>query len=216
MSFADPGSFEQFADVLRTHRSWAYFVLFAGAFFETVIPFSLLVLGEVFFLAGAWLAGLHVLDVWIVMGVLFLGGLLGDNASYWMGRHFGPGLFGRLARWPLVGRLVHRENHQRGIAFFRRRGALAVFAARFSGPLSWVTPALAGTFGLNYPVFLRYNTPAVILGISPFIAVGYFFGHYIPALLAWAHTAALAVALGLIAALVLVTLARRRSGKRIR
>lgn len=185
MSFADLGSFEQFAAFLQAHQSAAYVLLFFGALLETLIPFSLLILGEVIFLAGAVLAGVGALDLWGVMAALFAGGIVGDNLSYGIGRRYGVGLFSRLQHWPLVGRQINRENYDRAAAFFTRHGAMAVFIARLSGPLSWITPALAGIFRLNYGTFLRFNTPAVIIGISQFIIVGYFFGSYLPRMIEW-------------------------------
>jgi len=184
-SFADITSPEQMAAVIGAQRQMAYALLFLGAFFETLIPFSLAVLGEVFFLSGALLAGMGALDIWAVVGVLYAGGILGDNASYWLGRNYGASLFERLSCWPLVGRLMHDNNYQRGIDFFQRRGAIAVFTARLSGPLSWVMPAMAGAFRLNYATFLRFNTLGVIIGIGQFIVLGYFFGGQLETILAW-------------------------------
>lgn len=206
---ASPGSLQRVLAFLGAHHQWAYLVLFLGAYFETVVPFSLFVPGEIFFLGGALLAGMGTLELGGVMAALYSGGILGDNCSYWMGRHFGVELFERLARWPVVGRLVHRENYQKGVEFFRRRGAVAVFTARLSGPLSWVTPAMAGIFRLNYLTFLRFNTPGVILGISGVVFAGYFFGNHLQALRSGfaAHAPALLLAA---AALIALFLAVRR------
>lgn len=209
MSFAEFGSFEQAIPFLQQHRNIAYGILFFGAFFETVIPFSLLILGEVFFLSGAMLAGMGVLDLWLVMVLLYGGGILGDNLSYWMGYRYGTGLFDRLQHWPLIGRLIHRENYEKGVAFFEKRGALAVFIARLSGPLSWVTPALAGIFRLDYRTFLQFNTPAVIIGISEFIVIGYFFGNHIGTILDVLHRYGLALAVILLGLVILVLIIRR-------
>lgn len=209
MSFADPHSLQQWLAFLGAHRPWAYLVLFLGAFFETVVPFCFFVPGEIFFLGGALLAGMGTLDLGGVMVALYGGGILGDNSSYWMGRRFGSGLFEHLARWPLIGRLARLENHRKGIEFFRKRGAVAVFTARLSGPLSWVTPAMAGVFRLDYLTFLRFNTPAVILGISEFVLAGYFFGNHLGALRAWLYAYAPTIAVSAAALIALIMIARR-------
>jgi hypothetical protein len=57
-------------------------VLFLGAHFETVLPFSLFVPGEAFLLGGAMLggamlAGAGALDLGAVAAALWAGGLLG-------------------------------------------------------------------------------------------------------------------------------------------
>lgn len=209
MSFASFSSLDQLLAFLGTHSRWAYAILFLGAFLETVIPFSLVVLGELFFLSGSLLAGMGILDLWGVMAALYIGGILGDNASYWMGYHYGAGLFERLAHWPLLGRLVHHENYDKGVEFFRKRGALAVFTARLSGPLSWITPAMAGIFKLNYLTFLRFNTPAVVIGISEFVIIGYFFGNHLHDILFWMKNYAPAAALVVVGLVALVLIVRR-------
>ncbi len=203
MSFAELMQQPQLlAEQLAQYRGGAYGLLFLGAFFETLIPFSLAILGEVVFLSGALLAGMGALDIWAVTAVLLLGGVLGDNASYWIGRRYGEGLFARLEGWPLLGRLFRAESVDKGRAFFRRRGGYAVFAARLSGPLSWVMPALAGAFRLDYRTFLPYNALGVILGISQFILVGYLFGSQLETLLAWLGRFGFTLGVGLVLAAV--------------
>ena len=185
MSFVDLASLERMTAVLAEQNQLAYGVLFLGAFFETLIPISLIVPGELFFLAGSLLAGMGALNVWAVLALLYSGGILGDNASYWLGRSCGSTLLERLSCWPVLGRLIHHDRYRHGVDFFRRRGAAAVFVARLSGPLSWVMPAMAGMFRLNYATFLSFNTLGVVVGIGQFIIVGYFFGEYLSSLLEW-------------------------------
>jgi membrane-associated protein len=217
MSFAELLSPGQLVSYLEQHDRAAYAVLFLGAFFETLIPFSLAVVGEVFFLSGALLAGMGALDVSGVMAVLYAGGILGDNASYWTGRHYGPALFERLASWPLFGKVVRPDSYAKGLAFFRRRGALAVFVARLSGPLSWVMPAMAGAFRLDYGKFLRFNALGVFIGISQFIIVGYFFGSHLEGILAWIDQAGIVIGtiVGIFLMLVAWRLLRSRAAARI-
>jgi membrane-associated protein len=206
MSFADGAAVHAWLSALHAHRAWAYPALFLGACLETVVPFSLLIPGEMVFLAGALLAATGTLDLLAVLAMLYGGGVLGDNCSYWIGRHYGERLFRRLARWPLLGALVRGGAYDAGVAFFCRRGAVAVFVARLSGPLSWITPALAGMFRLNYRTFLCCNTPAVLIGISEFVFAGYFLAHQLPRVLGASPVCGVALGLG---ALVL-RLARRR------
>ncbi len=204
MSSADPGALQALLAFLAVHRPWAYPVLFLGAYFETVLPFSLFIPGEVFLLGGAMLAGAGVLDLGPVAAALCTGGLLGDHSSYWLGRRCGVGLLARPA-----GRALHRM-HTRGLEFFRRRGASAVFWARLAGPLSWVTPALAGAFELDYRTFLTFNTPGVMLGIGEFLLIGYCFGAHLGALRAALKASAPVVAAAAAVLLALLVLARRR------
>ena len=176
MSFAEITTPAELLCLLGRHQDIAYLVMFLGAFCETLIPLSFFIYGEIFFITGALMAGAGTLDWWAVATALYSGGILGDNASYWLGRLFGMQLFDRLAGWPLTGRFMQRFSYQRGVQMFQRRGPLAVLLARLAGPLSWTVPCLAGTFRLNYPTFLLANTVGVFVGIGQFLVVGYLVG----------------------------------------
>ncbi|RPJ14883.1 MAG: DedA family protein [Deltaproteobacteria bacterium] len=172
-------------EALSGHENLAYLILFLGAFFETLIPVSFVVYGEIFFLSGAVLAGAGTLDWPVVAAVLFLGGILGDNASYWLGRLFGLPLYDALGNWPIVGRFLSRERYRRGAGFFERHGPLAVFLARLAGPFSWIVPSLAGAYRMPYRTFIFYNVFGVVAGIGQFLLVGYFLGHNLEDLSRW-------------------------------
>jgi membrane-associated protein len=161
---------------LTPHTTLAYFILFFGAYFETVFPFSFLLHGEVFFLSGSILAGLGVLNIWAVTAISLSGGILGDNTSFLIGRTMGRQFFERVKHWWLIGKYMSDDNFSRAVSFFETKGFYAVFIARLAGPLSWVTPFLAGTFKMPAWAFFRYNAPGVMIGVSEFMAVGYFAG----------------------------------------
>lgn len=199
---ADGGVVPALVAALRDTRGWVYLLLFAGALLETVLPFALLIPGEAVFLAGAALAGVGVLPLVPVMLALLGGGLLGDQLSYWLGRRVGRRVLERLAGWPLLSRVLARRR--RALAWLRLRGGRAVFLARFGGPVSWFMPTLAGAGRLDYATFTAWNTPAVLLGIGQFIALGYFGGRGVRLFAGDARWALwlVPVALGLLAALV--------------
>ncbi len=156
---------------LGSHQQEAYIILFLGAFFETLIGPSFFIPGEIFLLAGSILGGTYVLNIWYVALALYSGALLGDNSSYFIGYRSSGTIFkeGR--------RIFNPENYKKGAAFFSRYGNRAIFLARILGPLSWITPCLAGVYRVRYSTFLIYNTPGIFVGIGEFLIVGYFFGN---------------------------------------
>jgi membrane-associated protein len=166
-----------FTTWLSGHESIAYLVLFLGAYLETLIGVSFFVPGEIFFLSGSILAGAHVINIFYVIPAFYVGAALGDSSSYFLGRRFGVGVFKKDRK------ILSTENFDKGERFFQKHGAKAVFFARLLGPLSWITPFLAGTYKLKYKDFLKYNIPGVIVGIGEFIVVGYFFGSQIGVIL---------------------------------
>lgn len=185
MPFADTALLEKSIHLLEQYRNFAYPVLFMGAYLETLIPFSFIVYGEIFFLAGSFLAGIGKLNIWIVAAVLYGGGISGDNSSYWLGRRYGMSLFNRLSRQPVIGRYFRDEMLAKGVTFFRQKGASAVFFARLCGPFSWFVPALAGAYQQHYSRFFLFNVLGVILGIGEFLVIGYLLGNSLDEISLW-------------------------------
>ncbi len=82
---------------------------------------------------------------------------LGDSVGYAIGRRFGPAL--------RETRVIQKHGvgaWDKATGILRRRGAWAVFFARFLPVVRTLTPAAAGTSGLPYRKFL----PAVVAGAA--------------------------------------------------
>lgn len=164
---------------LTAHQHIAYAVLFFGSYFETVVGPGFFIYGELFFLPGSILAGTGVLNIWAVALATLSGGIFGDYTSYELGRKHGRYIF------KTGNKYFSPENHKLGANFFNAHGPKALFFARLLGPLSWITPFLAGTYGIPRKTFFTYNIPGVFVGIGEFLIVGYFFGTNYQAVLAF-------------------------------
>ncbi|PRX48481.1 membrane protein DedA with SNARE-associated domain [Prauserella shujinwangii] len=82
---------------------------------------------------------------------------VGDSIGYAIGRRFGP----RLRETKLIQR-YGTDAWDKATGILQRRGAWAVFFARFLPVVRTLTPAAAGTSGLPYRKFL----PAVLAGAA--------------------------------------------------
>ena len=168
---------ENMGTFLAAHTLLSYAVLFFGSYFETLIGVGFFIYGEIFFIPGALLAGAGVLNIWLVAFALIVGGILGDSTSFALGRRWGTSIFKE------DNKIFNHTNYQKGLDFFAKYGTKAVFFARLLGPVSWITPFLAGTYKVPYPRFLGYNIAGVTVGIGQFLIVGYFFGSNFDAIL---------------------------------
>ena len=156
-----------------THPILTYGIIFLGSYLETVVVINFVVRGEIFFIGGGILAGVGILDPILVVVLCFVGSILGDHTSYWMGKRFGKSLF-REGR-----RILNPNNYEKGRRFFDRFGAKAIFIARLLGPLTWITPFIAGIYKVRYREFLPYNVLGVVVGVGQLLIIGYLFGaHY--------------------------------------
>jgi len=163
---------------LIEHKDAAYIILFLGSMLDTAIGFSFFVYGEIFFLAGAILAGANLLNFWLVICCLYLGGIVGDNISYFLGKKYGVRIYFMLRNKKHLKKFINSHNYNKGINYFRKYGALSVFLGRLLGPMAWIIPFVVGIYRLNYRKFFVYDLIGIIIGIGQFIIVGYFFGKH--------------------------------------
>jgi membrane protein DedA with SNARE-associated domain len=101
--------------------------------------------------------------------------LLGDALPFVLGRVFGP----RLLRLRPLRIVVNRRRLAMLDRWFRRRGDLAVFFARFVPGLRVVAYFTAGTLRMRAVRFLTLDIAGIALVCPPLIFVGYHFGDVI-------------------------------------
>lgn len=150
---------------------WLPVVLFAGALGDALIGTSLFVFGEVFFLGAGY--AIASLNSWWLILCVWLGAFCGDLSSFWVGRYHGKKIVNRY----FYHRPKWRLNYYRARYLIKTKGAIAVFTARLSGPLSKFMPFIAGTLHMPTGVFLVVSFLGIIVGSAQFIAVGWLVGH---------------------------------------
>lgn len=141
-------------------------LLFFGAFLDALIGANLFVPGEPFLLA----AGYQLYDgLWYGVIAVALGGLFGDQISFFIGKNLGNKAQQRLISW--------QPKTQRPIARFRllfaKKGNLVLIFARLLGPIAWVVPFLAGSQRVSWQRFTACDILGLILGIGQWILWGY-------------------------------------------
>jgi len=156
----------QIVEFVRAHEAWAAPIVFALAFGESLAFVSLILP------AWAALVGIGVLigqgelafvPVWLAGAV---GAALGDWLSYWIGAKFKSSIAGV---WPFT---RHPDLLPRGEAFIKRWGVMAIFIARFSGPLRASVPIVAGIFGMPYWSFQIANFTSALLWAAVLLELG--------------------------------------------
>lgn len=161
--------------VIQNYGTWVYAILFLIIFCETGLVVTPFLPGDsLLFVAGA-LAATGGIEVQTLFLLLVLAAFLGDNTNYWIGRFFGPKLFGGDQS-----RLFKRRHLEKTEAFYARHGGKTIIFARFLPIIRTFAPFVAGIGRMRYRRFMVFSLSGGIFWIGFFVFGGYFFGN-IPA-----------------------------------
>ena len=166
--------------IVENYSNSIYVVLFLVIFIETglvVMPF--LPGDSLLFTAGLFAAPTATgdpgqLSIFLLLGLLVVAAILGDNVNYWIGRKLGLGVFS----WKIKGRqLVKKEYLEKTEVFFDKNGTKAIIMARFVPLVRTFTPFAAGFGKMNYKRFLAFDVVGGFLWIFSLTLAGYFLGN---------------------------------------
>ncbi len=113
----------------------------------------------------------HVPSLWVVLVVVAVAAILGDQVGYVFGRAVGPALFTRPNS-----RLFKAENVAKAHAFFERHGPKSIVLARFIPIVRTFTPIVAGIATMRYRTFLVFNVLGAMLWAVGITTLGHFLG----------------------------------------
>ena len=159
------------------YGSAIYFILFLIIFVETglvVMPF--LPGDSLLFAAGALCARPgSELSLPLLIALLFLAAVLGDNLNYAIGRFAGSKVVNLKFRGKsLVKQAYIDQTHK----FFEKYGTKAIIMARFVPIVRTFTPFVAGVGEMNYrKKFLPFDLAGGFLWITSMTLAGYFLGN---------------------------------------
>lgn len=113
-------------------------------------------------------------NIHLLVAILFVSAVLGDNVGYTFGRKFGRKLFERKNSI-----LFHSDNLHRAEAFYEKHGAKTIVLARFVPVVRTFAPIVAGISKMHYRTFLLYNMLGGFLWAVGLTYLGYLAGDVI-------------------------------------
>ena len=154
-----------------------YAILFLIIFVETglvVMPF--LPGDSLLFAAGAICARPgSELSIGLLILLLFVAAVLGDNVNYAIGRFSGS----KVVNWKFRGKSFVKQAYiDQTHSFFEKYGTKAIIMARFVPIVRTFTPFVAGVGQMDYrKKFLPYDVAGGFLWITSMSLAGYFLGN---------------------------------------
>ncbi len=155
--------------LLHFHGTAAYALVGFLIFAEAALMVGFFIPGETAAVVGGVLAGLHQVDLGVMMAVVVVCAIVGDSVGFEVGKWSGPWL---LERRPLKG----RAGVRRTMAMLERYGGPAVFLGRFVAFARAIIPGLAGMSGLRYRVFLFFNASGGLVWGVGYTLLGFIVG----------------------------------------
>jgi membrane protein DedA with SNARE-associated domain len=165
---------DQFAnDVLafiRVHPDMAALVIGLTAFAESFAFLGFLFPGFAILVAAGTLVRSGAIDPVSAVAAGFVGAVLGDAISYWLGLRFGH-LLPKV--WPFR---RHPDALARGVRFFHQWGWPSIFIGRFFGPLRAFVPLAAGMCRMPVVPFYIANVLSAAVWAPALLFSGYMIG----------------------------------------
>lgn len=185
---------------------WGYLIVFGFTVSENIFILGSFTPGETVVVAAAFVASagdLNLAAVWIASVV---GGSIGSNIGYFVGRRGGRETLMR------YGDRFHMSEKRLAAAeeYFFKHGSPTVFVARFAAGVKNLVPMIAGASRMHIGWFELYTVLGAMAQTSVMVAIGYFVGTNIDFALKIASQVGI---LGLVLFLTVVVLAlvgRRR------
>lgn len=199
-----------FYDTIRhVLSSWGYWALLLGLFGESMgLPLP----GETLLMFSSFLtrrgSGLHI--EWVIL-VGIAAAVMGDNLGYLLGH-----LFGRtFIRWARKLLRLDDQDIRAAKNLIKTHGGRTIFFSRFIFGLRTIAGPLAGSLGMKWRRFFKFNLLGAATWVVAMSFVGYAFANEFNTLLDYIEKASWAIAGGLfLTGYVIWRRAKRRYAQR--
>lgn len=162
---------------ISTYGSLVYLLLFLIVFCETGLVVTPFLPGDsLLFAAGALAANeANHLSVAIIIPLLVVAALAGDNTNYFIGRFLarkgeGAKLFGLFT--------IRKDYLDKTHSFYEKNGPRTIILARFIPIIRTFAPFVAGVGSMTYSRYITYCIAGALLWVGLITMSGFFFGGF--------------------------------------
>jgi membrane-associated protein len=114
-------------------------------------------------------------DIYLLMPLVAVAAIAGDQVGYIFGKQVGARLFQREdSFW------FHRKHLDRAHAFYEKHGGKTIILARWLPVVRTFAPIVAGMGNMNYGRFVLFNVVGGITWTITMVGGGYLFGQQLP------------------------------------
>ena len=147
----------------------------AVIFAETGLFLGFFLPGDSLLITAGIFAAKGDLNIFLLIFLLFIAGVLGNMVGYIFGHKVGKRLFSREDSV-----LFHKKHLKHAHAFYEKHGGKAIILARFIPIVRTFAPIVAGIADMPYTTFMFFNIIGGLLWTVGITLLGYFVGQLIP------------------------------------
>ena len=161
--------------LFSNYGTFVYLILFLVIFIETGIVVMPFLPGDSLLFTAGLFAQLGYLDIKLLIVLLFIAAVAGDNTNYFIGRNIGL----KIMQYKIKGsRIIKQEYIDKTHYFYERYGKKTVIMARFVPIVRTLAPFIAGVAEMKYRTFLLFDLMGGAIWILSLTLAGYFLGHF--------------------------------------
>jgi membrane-associated protein len=157
---------------VAAYGAWVYALLFLIVFVETGLVVMPFLPGDSLLFVVGTLAGAGLLSLPLVIALLLVAAIAGDQVNYSIGRYVGPAVW----KWEQT-RWFNRRAFDQAHAFYERYGGITIVLARFMPFIRTFAPFVAGVAEMDRARFTGYNVLGAVLWVVGLTVAGYLFGN---------------------------------------
>lgn len=116
----------------------------------------------------------EALDLFVLIALVSVAGILGNYLGYWFGRKSGPFLYNRKDTLLFKKKYLYQAQE-----FYERYGGWAIVAARFVPIIRTFAPIVAGIVQMDKKKFTYFNLVGCIAWVASMILAGHFLQKWI-------------------------------------
>lgn len=163
---------QHLAEFVTLYGTWVYALIFAIVFVETGLVLMPFLPGDSLLFVVGTLCGLGMMQLGVVIPLLLLAAILGDQMNYSIGRYFGP----KVWQWE-HSRFFNKRAFMQAHEFYERYGGVTIVAARFLPFIRTFVPFVAGVAEMSRGKFTFFNVTGALLWVVLITVAGYLFGN---------------------------------------
>lgn len=161
-------------NIMMQYQTATYFILCLIIFCETGLVATPFLPGDsLLFAAGAITAKTGILNVWLLIPLLFLSAIAGDNTNYFIGKYIGHRLFEMKGLRKILKKKYLDETH----LFYEKHGGQTIIIARFIPIIRTFAPFVAGVGEMKYTRYILFCITGGIIWVSLLTLAGFYFGN---------------------------------------